>query len=59
MATLTQSQVYTIAGSGKFGSDLGSGEQADLVAPSGLTYGTNEKIYVTDPFHHVIREITR
>ncbi|MBX5484732.1 MAG: hypothetical protein IRZ16_23155 [Myxococcaceae bacterium] len=58
-ATPEATQVYTIAGSGMVGTRLGNGATADIVAPAGLTFGINERIYVSDSFHHVIREITR
>jgi hypothetical protein len=58
-ADATSTQVYTIAGSGRIGTQLGSGDVADIVAPTGITIGPNDKIYVSDSYQNVIREITR
>lgn len=58
-ATPSATQVFTIAGSGLFGIRTGPADQSDIVSPTGLAFGTNEKLYVSDSFHHVIREITR
>jgi sugar lactone lactonase YvrE len=52
-------KVYTLAGSGRIGTNLGSGKDADIVAPTGLAVGPNQKIYVSDSQQNVIREITR
>ncbi len=51
--------VWTIAGSGRQGSALGSGEVADLVAPAGVAYTPHGQIVVSDSFNQVIRIISR
>ncbi len=57
-ADAASTRVHTIAGSGQIGSDLGTGDVADIVSPTGIAVGPNRKIYVSDSFHNVIREIT-
>lgn len=52
-------QVFTIAGSGEQGTDLGGGEVADLVAPSGIAVGLDGRIYVSDSYNQSLRVITR
>jgi hypothetical protein len=52
-------QVYTVAGSGLIGTRLGSGEEADLVAPAGLAVLPNASILVTDSFNNTVRIVTR
>jgi DNA-binding beta-propeller fold protein YncE len=52
-------QVYTLAGSGRFGLRSGHGSEAELVAPAGLAEGPEGRLYVSDSFHHVIRVIER
>lgn len=51
--------VYTLAGTGRLGTRVGPGQTADIVAPTGLAFGPNGLLYVSDSFHHVIREIVR
>jgi hypothetical protein len=50
--------VYTVAGSGKAGTNLGSANTADLAAPAGLAILPDRRILVSDSFHNVIRTIT-
>jgi hypothetical protein len=50
--------VRTIAGSGLAGTRLGSGDVADITAPSGLVLAPNQHLIVSDPYNHFIREIT-
>ena len=50
--------VYTIAGSGKAGTNLGPAGTADLAAPAGLAILPDRRILVSDSFHNVIRAIT-
>jgi sugar lactone lactonase YvrE len=50
--------VRTIAGSGLAGTRLGSGDVADIPAPSGLVLAPNQHLIVSDPYNHFIREIT-
>jgi hypothetical protein len=52
-------QVYTVAGSGRIGTRLGDGEEADLVAPAGLAVFPNDTILVTDSFNNTLRIVTR
>lgn len=52
-------QVYTVAGSGLIGTRLGGGEEADLVAPTGLAVLPDDRILVTDSFNNTIRRVTR
>lgn len=51
--------VYTIAGTGRVGTALGTGAQSDLVSPAGLAIMANEKILISDPYNNVIRLMTR
>ncbi len=51
--------VYTHAGSGALGTRLGTGEQADLVAPTGLAYLPGGLLIVSDSFNHVLRAVQR
>ncbi|ATB40347.1 hypothetical protein CYFUS_005796 [Cystobacter fuscus] len=57
-ATAADTQVSTIAGSGRLGTNLGSGDVADIVAPTGLAVDPQGRIYVSDSFNHAIRLIT-
>ncbi len=50
--------VYTIAGSGKAGTNLGPAGTADLAAPAGLAILPDRRILVSDSFHNVIRAMT-
>ncbi|MDY7232493.1 N,N-dimethylformamidase beta subunit family domain-containing protein [Hyalangium rubrum] len=52
-------RVYTLAGTGRLGTHLGTGEQADIVSPAGLTINPAERLLVSDSYNHVIRIITR
>ena len=52
-------QVYTIAGTGRQGTHLGTGDMADIVAPAGLAYLESGAILVTDSYNNVVRRITR
>ena len=58
-ADAASTQVFTIAGSGRQGTQLGAGDVADLVAPTGVTHGPGGILYVADSYNHVIRSITR
>jgi sugar lactone lactonase YvrE len=58
-ADAATTHVYTIAGSGRQGTQLGSGDVADIVAPAGITHLPSGIILVSDSFNHVIRAITR
>ncbi len=58
-ADAATTRVFTIAGSGRMGSTLGSGAVADIVAPTGIAVGRSGKLYVSDSYHQVIRELTR
>jgi DNA-binding beta-propeller fold protein YncE len=51
------SRVVTVAGSGKLGTNLGSGDVADIVAPTGLATNADGQLYVSDSFNHTIRLI--
>ncbi|MGZ3457971.1 MAG: N,N-dimethylformamidase beta subunit family domain-containing protein, partial [Archangium sp.] len=51
------SRVVTLAGSGQLGTRLGSGDVADIVAPTGLATGPDGRLYVSDSFNHAIRVI--
>ncbi|QRK09523.1 hypothetical protein JQX13_05140 [Archangium violaceum] len=50
-------RVITIAGSGQLGTRLGSGDVADIVAPTGLATDANGWFYVSDSYNHAIRLI--
>jgi DNA-binding beta-propeller fold protein YncE len=56
--TAADTQVSTLAGSGRLGTNLGSGDVADIVAPTGLVVDPQGRIYVSDSFNHTIRLIT-
>lgn len=58
-ADAASTQVYTVAGSGRFGRRSGHGSEAELVAPAGLAEGPDGRLYVSDSFHHTLRVITR
>lgn len=58
-ADAASTQVLTIAGTGRQGTALGSGDVADLVAPAGVAVGPSGRIYVSDSYNQVIRVITR
>lgn len=49
--------VSTIAGSGRVGTRLGSGDVADIVAPSGLAITPDQRLIVSDSFNDVLRQI--
>jgi len=51
--------VFTYAGSGRLGSNLGSGDVSDLGAPAGLANAGPGKLLVSDTSLNVIRLITR
>lgn len=57
-ATAAATQVFTLAGSGKLGTNLGSGDVADIVAPTGLAVDAQGHVYVSDSFNHTLRLIT-
>jgi DNA-binding beta-propeller fold protein YncE len=52
-------QVYTVAGTGRLGTRLGSGDKADIVAPTGLALTPAARVLVSDSYNHVIRLMTR
>ncbi|MBN1210369.1 MAG: hypothetical protein JXB05_36285 [Myxococcaceae bacterium] len=54
-----ETQVYTVAGSGLMGTRLGSGQETDLVAPTGLVVLPNTRIVVSDSFNNTLRMMTR
>ncbi|WP_156349935.1 N,N-dimethylformamidase beta subunit family domain-containing protein [Archangium gephyra] len=56
-AEASSSRVVTVAGSGKLGTNLGSGDVADIVAPTGLATDVHGNLYVSDSFNHAIRVI--
>lgn len=58
-ADRASTQVWTIAGSGKGGTDLGSGDVADLVAPAGVVQLPSARLVVSDTYNNVLRIITR
>jgi len=58
-ATSDKTQVTTLAGSGEIGTQLGRGDAADLVAPSGLVVAPDGTVYVSDSYNAVIRAIKR
>jgi hypothetical protein len=51
--------VYTVAGSGRIGTRLGSVEEADLAAPTGLAVLPDTRILVSDSFNNTLRVMTR
>lgn len=50
-------EVTTIAGAGVLGYQNGTGEQAQLYAPSDVAVDHNGNIYIADTLNHVIRKI--
>jgi sugar lactone lactonase YvrE len=56
-ADAASTRVYTIAGSGRNGTRLGRGDEADIVAPTGLALAPNGTLIVSDSYNHVIRRI--
>jgi len=51
-------RVSTIAGSGRAGTQLGSGDVSDIGAPTGLTIAPDQSLIVSDSYNHVLRKIT-
>ncbi len=58
-ATAATTEVVTLAGSGNLGSALGTGDQADLVAPAGVAVRPDGTIAVSDSYNEVVRLVTR
>lgn len=58
-ADMGSTNVYTLAGNGMPGTQLGSGDLANVVAPAGIAFAPNGLIYYSDSFNSVIRSITR
>jgi hypothetical protein len=56
--TWEQTRVFTLAGDGRFGTARGGGEVANVVSPAGVALGPDGRLYVSDPFHHQILEVT-
>jgi DNA-binding beta-propeller fold protein YncE len=52
-------RVFTVAGTGRLGTRLGSGDNSDIVAPTGLTLNPAARVLVSDSYNHVIRLMTR
>jgi hypothetical protein len=50
-------QVYTFAGSGRVGTRLGSGAEADLVCPAGVVVAPDGSVIVSDAGNHVLRRV--
>lgn len=57
-ADASRTQVFTIAGSGKLGSTLGTGEVSDIGAPTGIAVAADGRIFVSDSYNHAIRKIS-
>jgi hypothetical protein len=51
-------RVTTIAGTGRVGTNLGSGDTTDIVLPTGVAVLANGRIAISDAYNHVIRLIT-
>jgi sugar lactone lactonase YvrE len=51
-------RVTTIAGSGRAGTRLGSGEVSDISAPAGLAITPDARLIVSDSFNSVLRQMT-
>ncbi|HEX8699133.1 MAG TPA: N,N-dimethylformamidase beta subunit family domain-containing protein, partial [Myxococcaceae bacterium] len=58
-ADAESTQVFTVAGTGRLGSQLGTGDKTDIVAPTGLTLNPALRVLVSDSYNHVIRIMTR
>jgi sugar lactone lactonase YvrE len=56
---VADTQVYTLAGSGRQGITLGSGDVADIVAPAGLACAPDGRIFVSDSLNQVVRSLLR
>jgi len=50
-------RVSTIAGSGRAGTRLGSGDVSDIPAPAGLAITPDQRLIVSDSFNNVLRQI--
>ena len=58
-ADAASTQVFTVAGTGRLGTRLGTGDKTDIVAPTGLTMNPAARVLVSDSYNHVIRLMTR
>ncbi|WP_404363668.1 N,N-dimethylformamidase beta subunit family domain-containing protein [Corallococcus coralloides] len=52
-------KLTTLAGSGRYGADDGSGREAQLVLPAGLAVGPDGTLYVADAGNSLVRAIQR
>ncbi len=52
-------RVLTVAGSGRIGTQLGTGAETDLVAPTGLAVLPDGRIIVSDSYNNTLRVLTR
>jgi sugar lactone lactonase YvrE len=57
-SSIDTTRVTTIAGTGRVGMNLGSGDTADIVLPSGVAVLPNGRIAISDAYNHAIRLIT-
>jgi DNA-binding beta-propeller fold protein YncE len=51
--------VFTVAGTGRLGTRLGTGDKTDIVAPTGIVLNPATRVLVSDSYNHVIRLMTR
>jgi hypothetical protein len=56
-ASADSTSVSTIAGSGRAGTRLGSGDVSDIVAPAGLAIPPDQRLIVSDSYNNVLRQI--
>ncbi|HYR55020.1 MAG TPA: N,N-dimethylformamidase beta subunit family domain-containing protein [Myxococcaceae bacterium] len=57
-SSIDTARVTTIAGTGRVGMNLGSGDTADIVLPAGVAVLPDGRIAVSDAYNQVIRLIT-
>src|SRR5262249_35887941 len=55
--SIATTRVATIAGSGRAGTQLGSGDASDIPMPSGIGVMPDGSIIISDSYNHVLRQI--
>src|SRR5262249_5712258 len=58
-SSIDDTRVYTIAGTGRVGTNLGSGDVADVALPTGVAVLADGRVVISDAYNQVIRQISR